>query len=161
MSVHSITVTVNGIQITRDVPAHRTLLEFLRDTLNLTGAKEGCGAGECGACTVLMDGVPLRSCLILAAEADGHTITTIEGLAQPSGLHPVQQAFLDAGAIQCGYCTPGFVLAAHALLQRNPNPSDDEILAAFGGHLCRCTGYQVLLQAVRLAAQRTQEKRTE
>ena len=162
MSRHAITLTVNGARVMREVEAHRTLLDLLRDGLDLTGAKEGCGSGECGACTVLLDGTPLRACLVLAVEADGCAVTTIEGLGAERGSgpeagrgpDPVQQAFIDAGATQCGYCIPGFVLAAEALLARSPDPTDDEILRAFGGHLCRCTGYQTLFEAVRLAARR-------
>jgi aerobic carbon-monoxide dehydrogenase small subunit len=155
MSRHEVTLTVNGARVTRDVPAHRTLLELLRDGLDLTGAKEGCGAGECGACTVLLDGTPVRACLVLAVEADGCAVVTIEGLpARRSGLDPIQRAFIDAGATQCGYCVPGLVLAVRALLDRHPDPTDDEIARAFGGHLCRCTGYQTFFEAVRLAARR-------
>ena len=158
MSRHPIALEVNGVPVAREVEAHRTLLEVLRDGLDLRGAKEGCGSGECGTCTVLLDGTPVRACLVLAVEADGCAVTTIEGLgsgmASPRGPDPIQQAFIDAGATQCGYCIPGFVLAAKALLDRSPDPSDDEILRAFGGHLCRCTGYQTLFEAVRLAARR-------
>jgi carbon-monoxide dehydrogenase small subunit len=156
MSRHLLTLTVNGVTTTRDVEAHRTLLDVLRDGLGLTGTKEGCGSGECGACTVLVDGVPLRACLLLAVEASGCEVVTIEGLSRDGRPGPVQQAFVDAGAVQCGYCVPGFVLAAQALLEASPDPTDDEILRAFGGHLCRCTGYQTLFEAVRLAARRRQ-----
>ncbi|HEY3355179.1 MAG TPA: (2Fe-2S)-binding protein [Polyangia bacterium] len=154
MSRHALTLTVNGVRVTREVEAHRTLLELLRDGLDLTGAKEGCGSGECGACTVLLDGRPVRACLVLAVEAEGAAVTTIEGLSVHGRPDPLQQAFIDAGAVQCGYCTPGFVLAAKALLDARPDPTDDEIVQAFSGHLCRCTGYQTLFEAVRLAAQR-------
>jgi carbon-monoxide dehydrogenase small subunit len=154
MSRHEIAFTVNGVPVTREVESHRTLLEVLRDGLDLTGAKEACGAGECGACTVLLDGTPVRACLVLAVEADGCAVTTIEGMATARGVDPIQQAFIDAGATQCGYCIPGFVLAAKALLDRSPDPTDDQIVRAFGGHLCRCTGYQTLFEAVRLAARR-------
>jgi aerobic-type carbon monoxide dehydrogenase small subunit (CoxS/CutS family) len=154
MSRHPLTLTVNGVPVTREVEAHRTLLEVLRDGLDVRGAKEGCGAGECGTCTVLLDGTPVRACLVLAVEADGCAVTTIEGMASPRGPDPIQQAFIDAGATQCGYCIPGFVLAAKALLDRSPDPTDDEIVRAFGGHLCRCTGYHTLFEAVRLAARR-------
>ncbi|MBI5479002.1 MAG: (2Fe-2S)-binding protein [Deltaproteobacteria bacterium] len=154
MSRHLVTLTVNGAPVTREVEAHRTLLEVLRDGLDLIGAKEGCGAGECGACTVLLDGMPVRACLVLAVEADGCAVATIEGLAAARGPDPIQQAFIDAGATQCGYCIPGFVLAARALLDRRPDPTDDDIVRACGGHLCRCTGYHTLFEAVRLAARR-------
>ena len=158
MSRHAVTLTVNGAAVTREVPAHRTLLELLRDGLDLTGAKEGCGAGECGACTVLLDGTPVRACLVLAVEADGCAVTSIEGLGSGVGAgarpDPIQQAFIDTGATQCGYCVPGLVLAAKSLLDRCPEPTDDQIAGAFSGHLCRCTGYQTFFEAVRLAARR-------
>jgi len=146
---------INGRPQTFDEARPRTLLTLLRDEAGLTGSKEGCGNGECGACTVLLDGEPVRSCLVLAQEADGHDITTIEGLADNGVLLPLQQAFVDAGAVQCGYCSPGFLLAAHALLTTNPHPDRAAILAAFGGHLCRCTGYEAILEAVELAVERT------
>jgi carbon-monoxide dehydrogenase small subunit len=148
---HTIGLTVNGHKITAQVASHRTLLEFLREDLNLTGAKEGCGDGECGACTVLVDGQPVRSCLTLAVETDGAEIETIEGLADGTRLHPVQRAFVEAGAIQCGFCTPGLVLATKALLERHPHPTEQQIREALGGHLCRCTGYETILKAVRVA----------
>ena len=159
MSRHRLSLTVNGVPTTCEVDAHRTLLELLRDQLGLTGTKEGCGAGECGSCTVLVDGRPLRACLVLAVEAMGCEVVTIEGLSVDGRPGPLQQAFVDAGAVQCGYCIPGFVLAAHALLAASPDPTDDEILRAFGGHLCRCTGYQTLFEAVRLAARRQRTAR--
>ncbi len=154
MSRHSITLTVNRIPMRREVEAHRTLVEVLRDELDLIGAKEACGSGECGACTVIVNGRPLRSCLVLAVAVDGATITTIEGLAVAGRPDPLQQAFIDAGAVQCGYCTPGFILAARVLLERDPDPDDDAIARAFSGHLCRCTGYASLFEAVRLVARR-------
>jgi carbon-monoxide dehydrogenase small subunit len=146
---HDIELTVNGRLVTAEVPSHRTLLEFLRDGLNLIGAKEGCGDGECGACTVLMDGEPVRACLILAVEAQGADIVTAEGLSSGDELHPVQQSFVDAGAVQCGFCTPGLVLAVKALLDRHPRPSGEQIREAVGGHLCRCTGYETIFEAIR------------
>jgi aerobic-type carbon monoxide dehydrogenase small subunit (CoxS/CutS family) len=149
---HEIELTVNGRKITTQVDDHRTLLEFLRDRLGLTGAKEGCGDGECGACTVIVDGEPVRSCLMLAVEAHGTVIETIEGLTSPGTLHPVQRAFMEAGAIQCGFCTPGLVLATKALLDRHPRPTEDQIREALGGHLCRCTGYETIFRAVREVA---------
>jgi len=149
---HQIDVTVNGERITAQVAAHQTLLEFLRVELNLTGVKEGCGDGECGACTVIVDGEPVRSCLMLAAEADGAVVETIEGLADGGRLHPIQTAFVEAGAIQCGFCTPGLVLAVKALLDRHPQPTEEHIREALGGHLCRCTGYETIFRAVRAAA---------
>ncbi len=127
---------------------NRTLLEVLREDLSMKGAKEACDDGVCGACTVLMDGLPVRSCLLLAIEAQGRRITTIEGLSAGERLHPVQQAFLDHGAVQCGYCTPGMVLTAKALLDANPRPSEEEILTAISGNFCRCTGYNKILEAI-------------
>jgi aerobic carbon-monoxide dehydrogenase small subunit len=142
-------LTVNGRQVSADVPADRTLLRFLRDDLGLTGTKEGCAEGECGACTVLLDGAPVCSCLMLAVQAGGHAVTTIEGLADAEGrLHPVQQAFIDAGAIQCGFCTPGMILAAAALLEGGPAADPAEVRVALAGNLCRCTGYAKIVDAV-------------
>jgi carbon-monoxide dehydrogenase small subunit len=148
---HQIQMIINGEPVTAQVQAHQTLLGFLRDELNLTGAKEGCGDGECGACTVIVDGVPVRSCLVLAVEVDGASIETIEGLSDGTRLHPIQEAFVEAGAIQCGFCTPGLVLAVKALLDRNPRPTEEQIREALSGHLCRCTGYETIFRAVRTA----------
>jgi carbon-monoxide dehydrogenase small subunit len=149
MESFSLSLTVNGKEVRADVPADRTLLRFLRDDLGLTGAKEGCAEGECGACTVLLDGEPVCSCLTLAAQADGRAVTTIEGLADADGhLHPVQQAFIDAGAIQCGFCTPGVILTAKALLEAGPATNADEVRTALAGNLCRCTGYAKIVDAV-------------
>jgi len=156
--MHKIALTVNGQTERATVPASMTLLELLREPLHLTGTKEGCGIGECGACTVLLDGVPVTACLVLAVEADGCEVRTIEGEAGNGELSALQKAFIDAGAVQCGFCTPGMVMSARALLERNPNPSDDEIVEAVAGNLCRCTGYEAILQAVRLAAGRLQAK---
>ena len=144
--------TVNGKTRERAVAAKMTLVEFLREELGLTGTKQGCGEGECGACTVLIDGVPTASCCVLALEAEGCQVTTIEGLSDGRTLHPIQQAFIDQGAVQCGFCTPGMVLSAKALLDRNPHPSEMEIRAALAGNLCRCTGYQKIVDAVHAAA---------
>jgi carbon-monoxide dehydrogenase small subunit len=127
-------------------------LEVLRDDLELTGVKEGCGNGNCGACNVIMDGVLVNSCLVLAVEAEGSAITTIEGIALPGGLHPVQQKFLEHTALQCGFCTPGLIVAAKALLDRNPNPTEHEVRAWLAGNLCRCTGYDKVVRAVLDAA---------
>lgn len=146
---HHIDLTVNGQKVSAEVSSHRTLLEFLRDRMNLIGAKEGCGDGECGACTVLMDGEPVRACLILAVEAQDADIVTIEGLSSGNELHPLQQSFVDSGAVQCGFCTPGLILAAKALLDRYPRPTEEQIREAVGGHLCRCTGYEAIFQAIR------------
>ncbi len=137
-----------------DVPAepNTTLLSVLRDRLDLTGAKCGCGTGDCGACTVLLDGEPVRSCIVPVKNAAGHDILTIEGLARGTTLHPIQRAFVECGAIQCGFCTPGMILTAKALLDHNPNPTEDEIRAAISGNLCRCTGYARIVEAIRYAA---------
>uniref|UniRef100_A0A7C5VUT7 (2Fe-2S)-binding protein n=1 Tax=Thermomicrobium roseum TaxID=500 RepID=A0A7C5VUT7_THERO len=147
-----ITVTVNGRRISAVVEPRMTLADFLREELGLTGTKLGCEHGVCGSCTVLWDGAAVRSCLVLAAQADGATITTIEGLATDGTLHPVQEAFWEAHALQCGFCTPGMVLTAVALLAENPHPSEEEIREALSGNLCRCTGYQNIVRAVQLAA---------
>jgi len=148
---HSIIVTVNGVKEYLDVPANLTLLGMLRDTLALTGTKDGCAAGECGACTVLLDGEPVNSCMVLAVEADGAEIVTVEGLAHDSQLDLLQQAFVDEGAVQCGFCTPGMLISARALLNRNPYPSEEEIREALVGNLCRCTGYTRIVRAVQKA----------
>jgi len=151
--VHSITVTVNGKPEYLTVPSHMTLLKMLREQLALTGTKNGCSAGECGACTVLIDGEPVNSCMMLAVEADGREITTVEGLAGEDGqLTCLQEAFVDLNAVQCGFCTSGMLLSAHALLQRKPHPTDEEIREAVVGNLCRCTGYVRIVKAVQAAA---------
>ncbi|MEP7193887.1 MAG: (2Fe-2S)-binding protein [Actinomycetota bacterium] len=144
---------VNGQDRELLVKPYSTLMEVLREDLRLTGTKHGCEAGECGACTVLIDGVPKLSCLVLPAQAEGAEITTIEGVANGSTLHPVQQAFMEAGAVQCGYCTPGMVLTAKALLESNSTPSTGEIKEALAGNLCRCTGYAGIVEAVLDAAE--------
>jgi aerobic carbon-monoxide dehydrogenase small subunit len=148
-----IELTVNGERREADVWAGESLLVTLRDRLELPGSKNACEQGECGSCSVLLDGELVCSCLVLAGQADGHEVVTVEGLAQGE-LHPVQQAFADAGAVQCGFCTPGFVVAAAGLLSRVPDPSDDEIREALSGNLCRCTGYAKILDAVHEAAGR-------
>lgn len=144
---------MNGRLETATVPAGMTLLEFLRGRLCLLGTKEGCGIGECGACTVLLDGKPVTACLVLAVEADGAAVDTIEGEARDGELSALQRAFIETGAIQCGFCTPGMIMSARGLLRRIPNPTDDEIVEAMAGNLCRCTGYEAILEAVRVAAQ--------
>jgi aerobic carbon-monoxide dehydrogenase small subunit len=149
-----IELTVNGEARDADVWAGDSLLSTLRDRLGLPGSKNACEQGECGSCSVLLDGTLVCSCLVLAAQADGHEVVTVEGLAAGADLHPVQAAFAETGAVQCGFCTPGFVVAAADLLARNLNPSDDEIREALSGNLCRCTGYLKILDAVRLAASR-------
>ena len=150
-----IRLTVNGAPHEVEVPTYRTLLDCLRNDLGLTGSKEGCSVGVCGACTVLLDGKIVSSCIALAVFADGHDVTTIEGLADDERLHPVQQAFVDAGGFQCGICTPGQVESAKALLDANPHPSDDEIREWMTGNLCRCTGYYKILESIRTAADRS------
>lgn len=153
-----IMLTVNGRLFSLSVEPRNSLLQVLREQLGLTGTKNGCAEGDCGACTVLLDGEPVNSCLLLAVEAEGVSVTTIEGLAGEGALHPVQRAFVEAGAIQCGYCTPGMVLATHALLTRDPHPSEQAVKEALVGHLCRCTGYVKILEAVQLAAALVGEK---
>jgi carbon-monoxide dehydrogenase small subunit len=143
-----ITLTVNGERYDIEVDVRRTLLEVLREQLELTGTKKGCDEGNCGACTVLIDGKPVASCLLLAVEAHGKEITTIEGLAVNGKLHPLQQAFVDHGAIQCGFCTPGMVLSAKALLDNNPKPTEEQVREAIAGNLCRCTGYTKIVEAI-------------
>jgi carbon-monoxide dehydrogenase small subunit len=154
-----ICVEVNGRLVERSVEPDLRLLDFLRDHLGLVGTKCGCGIGECGACTVLLDGMPVNSCLTLAAQCDGRAVRTIEGLSTGRILHPVQEAFLDADAVHCGFCTPGMVMSTVALLERVPDPTDDEIRTALSGNLCRCTGYHQIFEAVRLAAKRTRRRR--
>ncbi|MDQ1239196.1 MAG: aerobic carbon-monoxide dehydrogenase small subunit [Thermodesulfobacteriota bacterium] len=152
MKKHLVRICVNEEEVELAVAPNRTLLELLREDLGLMGVKEGCGEGVCGACTVLMDGRPVRSCLTLAVEAQDTTIATVEGLARDGLLDPLQQSFVDHGAIQCGFCTAGMVIASKALLAENPNPSDDQIKHALSGHFCRCTGYAKVVEAVRACA---------
>ena len=147
-----VTTTINGRETEFLCEPRQTLLEVLRDTLELTGAKEGCSNGNCGACTVLMDGRPVVSCLVLGVEADGSTIVTIEGVAPVDGLDPIQQAFLENAALQCGICTPGFIMSCKALLTEKPDPSENEIRFYLAGNLCRCTGYDKIVRAVLDAA---------
>jgi len=149
-----LSLNVNGETRQLLVPVHKTLLEVLREDMQLTGTKHGCELGECGTCTVLVDGKPHLSCLVLPIQIDGRAITTVEGMASPSELHPLQTAFAELGAAQCGYCTPGILLSARSLLEENPRPSRDEIKEALAGNLCRCTGYTKILEAVELAAER-------
>ena len=147
-----IELTVNGERLEADVWAGESLLYVLRERLGLPGSKNACEQGECGSCSVLLDGRLVCACLVLAAQADGHELVTVEGLAEVDELHPVQAAFAETGAVQCGFCTPGFVVATADLLARSPNPTDDEIREALSGNLCRCTGYAKIFDAVRLAA---------
>jgi carbon-monoxide dehydrogenase small subunit len=145
-------LTVNDERFELEVPANRTLLDVLRDELGLTGTKQGCGNGECGACTVLLEGEPVNACLILAVQANGKSVVTVEGLSKDGGIHPIQEAFINHGAIQCGFCTPGMVLSVKALLDRNPEPKELEIREALTGNFCRCTGYQKIVEAVQSLA---------
>jgi len=153
-------LNVNGDRYELAVEIQETLLEALRNHLGLTGTKEGCGTGECGSCTVLIDGRPLLSCLTLALDCDGQEIVTIEGLAEGQDLTPVQEAFLERGAVQCGFCTPGMVLATTALLQTNSQPTEADIKKALEGHICRCTGYNKIVEAVQQAARKTSRLKT-
>ena len=155
MSRHEISLTVNGRGRRATVPARLTLVDFLREELRLTGTHTGCEHGVCGACSILLDGRPVRSCLIFAVQADGASITTVEGLApDPAGLSVLQDCFWETHALQCGFCTPGMLIVAQALLDRNRAPSDEDIREAIGGNLCRCTGYKQIIDAIKLAAER-------
>jgi aerobic-type carbon monoxide dehydrogenase small subunit (CoxS/CutS family) len=149
-----IRLTVNGEPIEVAFASHKTLMEVLREDLELTGTKHGCELGECGCCAVLLDGVPILSCLALGVAAEGHEVTTIEGMAQGGKLHPLQESFAELGASQCGYCSPGFLLTGKVLLDRNPHPTREEIKDALAGNICRCTGYMKIFEAVELAAAR-------
>jgi aerobic carbon-monoxide dehydrogenase small subunit len=153
----TITITVNGTPRTLDVEVHRTLLDALRDQLHLSGTKECCAEGECGACTVLLNGRAINACLVLAVECDGETVVTIEGIGSGGRLDPVQQAFVDSGAVQCGFCIPGMIVAARYLLSTNPHPNEDEIKEGLAGNLCRCAGYSRIIHAVSTAARRGQD----
>ncbi len=153
-----ISARVNGTSVVLRTPANRTLLAILREDLHLTGVKEGCGIGECGACTVIMNGKAVNACLVLAPKVDGADITTIEGLGDEKALHPLQKAFVEHGAVQCGFCTPGMILAAKALLDENPHPTRLEIREGISGNLCRCTGYQQIVNAIESVAERSTEE---
>ncbi len=153
----SLVLRVNGREHVVSCRESSTLLDVLRNQLGLTGTKKGCDDGDCGVCTVIMDGKPVNSCLVLAVNAEGHEILTIEGLQSDGKLHPLQESFAEAGAVQCGYCTPGMILSAKALLDVNPDPNEQEIRTALSGNLCRCTGYVRIVQAVQLAAGRLQK----
>jgi carbon-monoxide dehydrogenase small subunit len=152
MAFHKINVTINSGLEQVIVPSNMTLMQMLRESLALTGTKNGCSAGECGACTVLLNGEPVNSCMVLAVECDGSKIVTVEGLAGDKRLDPVQEAIVQAGGVQCGFCTPGILISARALLDRNPNPAEDEIKEALVGNLCRCTGYARIIESVKAAA---------
>lgn len=153
MSV-TINTTINGKKVSASAEPSTSLLEFLRDTLEMKGTKLCCNTGECGACTVIYNGKPINSCVTLAADANGANITTIEGLAEDDKLHPVQQAFIDTGAVQCGYCTPGYIMSVKALLDRTTKPTEQDIEEAVSGNICRCTGYAKIIDAIQLAADR-------
>ena len=150
-----VSVTVNGAVLEADVWGGESLLTMLRDTLELPGSKNACEQGECGSCSVILDGELVCTCLVLVAQVDGHEVVTVEGLARGDDLHPVQAAFVEAGAVQCGFCTPGLVVAVADLLERVPDPSEDEVREALSGNVCRCTGYVKIFDAVRLAAERS------
>lgn len=156
-------ITVNGKQMKRRVDEDQRLIDFLREELGLTGVKEGCGVGECGACTVLVDGKSVLSCLTRVAQVDGKEVITVEGLSEEGDLHPIQQAFVDTGGVQCGFCTPGFIMVAIELLERNPDPTREEIREWIEGNICRCTGYVKIVDAIELAAKRmrAQEEKVE
>lgn len=149
----SLTMTLNGEEVTIEVGPDALLVDVLRDQLELTGTKEACGEGECGACTVLLDGEPVTSCLVPALKAQGREAMTVEGLASGGELHPLQKAFIEHGAVQCGYCTPGMLMSAKALLDRNPHPTEGEIRQAISGNLCRCTGYVKIVEAIEAASE--------
>ncbi|MDR7390456.1 MAG: (2Fe-2S)-binding protein [Armatimonadota bacterium] len=154
---HRITVTVNGVPYTAEVEPRLLLVHFLRETLNLTGTHIGCDTTSCGACAVLLDGLPIKSCTFLAVQADGHSVTTVEGLARDGHLHLIQQGFKEEHGLQCGFCTPGMMLVAKALLEENPDPTEEQIRWAISGNLCRCTGYQNIVKAIQWAARRLRE----
>ena len=153
MASKSLKLKVNGQNVSAEVEPAKLLLDFLRDDLGLTGTKEGCGTGDCGACTVHFDGKPVHSCLTLALEANGAEITTVEGLAPPGGLHPVQAAIVEYGGTQCGFCIPGFVMMASAFLKEHPHPSEDELRMGIAGNLCRCTGYDKIVRALQAVSE--------
>ena len=159
MSGVTVTTTVNGDPVQYVCPADESLLDVLRNRLNMTGSKEGCGTGDCGACSIAMDGRLVCSCLVLGAEAEGRTIETVEGLSEGGELHPLQEKFIEHAAFQCGICTPGFLVAAKALLDRNANPNEEEIRYALAGNLCRCTGYDKIVRAVQDAAKVMRRKK--
>ena len=154
MSNHIVNIQVNGEAQSMDVPARRMLSDFLRDDLHLTGTKRGCETGTCGACSVLVDGEVVKSCLMLAVQANGHEVTTVEGLSKGETLHPLQASFMLCGGLQCGYCTPGMLITACAMLARNPQPTPDEVRNGLSGNLCRCTGYSQIVESILKAAEK-------
>ena len=149
MNNSKIALTINGKNVTVEISPEETLNTLLRNHLGLTGTKKGCETGDCGACTVILDGIPVNSCLVLAVQANGCTVETIEGLESENGLHPVQDAFVEKGAIQCGFCSPGMIMSAKHLLDKQPHPTEADIRAAISGNLCRCTGYQKIIEAIK------------
>ncbi|MFH1037733.1 MAG: (2Fe-2S)-binding protein [PVC group bacterium] len=153
MKQNKLTITVNGKRHSLKIAPNLRLIDLLRDVLRLTGTKEGCGIGECGACTVLLDGRAVNSCLVLAGQCEGREIVTIEGLSDQDRIHPIQQSFIDHGAVQCGFCTPGMIMSALALLDQNPSPTEEEIRIAISGNLCRCTGYTQIVEAIKAVAE--------
>jgi aerobic-type carbon monoxide dehydrogenase small subunit (CoxS/CutS family) len=150
--MEQISFTINGMTVSANVKENQTLLELLRLDLNLKGTKEGCGTGECGACTILLNGRPVNSCLVLAVEVNGQEVLTVEGLARDGKLDPIQEAFISTGAVQCGFCTPGLIMVTKYLLQKNPDPTEEEIRRAIVGNLCRCTGYKKIVKAIKQAS---------
>jgi len=150
--------TLNGEEKSLDIEPGISALELIRNTLDLKGTKEGCGIGECGACTIMVDGKAVNACLIFAAQLDGRSVLTVEGLSRGDALHPIQQSFIDHHAVQCGFCTPGILMSAHALLGENPQPNREQIVKAVAGNLCRCTGYQSIIAGIEDAAERCREK---
>lgn len=153
-----VSINVNGVNYDKDIDPSLRLIDFLREELKLKGTKEGCGEGECGACTVIVGGKTINSCLMLASSVDGKNVITIEGVSDNNKLHPIQEAFMEVGAVQCGYCTPGMILSAKALLDKNPNANEEEIKSSLSGNLCRCTGYKKIIQAVILAEEKIKSK---
>jgi carbon-monoxide dehydrogenase small subunit len=153
-----VTITVNGEEVTRDVEPRMLLIHFVRDELGLTGTHWGCDTSNCGTCVLLMDGEPVKSCTVLAAQASGHEINTVENLEQDGELDPIQQGFIEEHGLQCGFCTPGMMMTARALLDRNPDPSEDEIREAISGQICRCTGYATIVRSIRWAAEHSKEE---
>ncbi|MBX9136110.1 MULTISPECIES: (2Fe-2S)-binding protein [unclassified Clostridium] len=153
-----VSINVNGVNYDKDIDPSLRLIDFLREELKLKGTKEGCGEGECGACTVIVEGKTINSCLMLASSVDGKNVITIEGVSDNNKLHPIQEAFMEVGAVQCGYCTPGMILSAKALLDKNPNANEEEIKSSLSGNLCRCTGYKKIIQAVILAEEKIKSK---
>ena len=153
-----VSINVNGINYTKNIDSTTRLIDFIREDLKLKGTKEGCGEGECGACTVIVNGKAINSCLMLASSADGKNVITIEGVSDKEKLHPIQEALMEVGAVQCGYCTPGMILSAKALLDEKPNADEEEIKEALSGNLCRCTGYKKIIQSVILAKDKLNNK---